>query len=86
MSAVALLALAFVSIAVVGTALAAAHDLIAAAIARVDAAAAGQVARPVTTVGRPRLERPAQRASPAPALVRVRVRSVENAATPGARA
>ena len=87
MSAVVLLAIAFVSIAVVGTALAAVHDLIAAACARVDAHATQADARPVgATVGRPRLERPAQRAAPTPTHARVRVRCVDGAAAPSARA
>ena len=85
MSAVVLLALAFVSIAVVGTALAAANDLIANAIARsrvrarvgFDRACVGSVAaRPAANGG----ERPTPPAARPPAIVRVRLRSVDRAA------
>jgi hypothetical protein len=87
MSAVALLALAFVVVAVVGTALAAVHDLIAAAIARVDDEAGRPDVRPASAVvARPRLERPAQRTAPGQVSVRVRVRGVDGAAAPGASA
>jgi hypothetical protein len=87
MSAVVLLAIAFGAIALVGTALAAVHDLIAAAVARAGAEAGRPDVRPASAAaGRPRLERLAQRAAPGPSSVRVRVRGVDAGAAPGARA
>ena len=92
MSAIAMLTIAFITIAVVGTALAAVHDVIARAIGRADAAdaqaalAAQAERRPVgSAASRPRLERAVQRTVPTPASVRVRVRGADGAAAPAAR-
>jgi flavin-binding protein dodecin len=87
MSAVAMLAIAFTTIVVVGTALAAVHDVIAAAIARADDEAAyAELRAPNVAASGPRLERPAQRSLPTQAPVRVRVRGVDGAAVRSARA
>lgn len=87
MSAVAMLTLAFVSIAVVGTALAAVHDVIAAALARVGAEAVRpEPLQPHATAGMRRLEQTALRTTPLASPVRVRARCVDGVSAAGARA
>jgi hypothetical protein len=87
MSAVFLLASAFVAIAVVGTALAAVHDVIAAAMARVDVGGDGAPTRPkpTTTPAAHRVEHPPLRAARTASTVGVRLRRADGALPPGVR-
>ncbi len=87
MSAVAMLTLAFVAIAVVGTTLAAVHDVIAAAIARVGAEAVRpEPPLPHATARVRRLEQTAPRTTPLASPVRARTRCVDGVSAAGARA
>lgn len=86
MSAVVAFAIALVAITIVGTALVAVHDAIAAAIDRRGDASATSPARPASTaLVRPRTERFAPLATPGSAIVRVTVRCTDGAAPRGAR-
>ncbi len=90
MNAIALLAASFATIAVVGTLLAAAHDLIAAAVARTRATSDANertTPRPMhSVVFRSVADRPSPRTSTAVAPPRVRARQRSEAIATGARA